>query len=114
LAVEIGDETVLGTLDDVVCEPLVEREVRCLLLVLLYCMTEVRGDGCDMELIDRDFLISRLLPPIFGGGLEQVRVRIVRWNVGGRCIEEQVLRQATFLHGNGCESLELFGVDDRE
>ncbi len=58
LAVEIGNQTVLGALDNVIREALVEREIGSLLLVFFYGVAEVCGDGGDMKLIDRDFLFT--------------------------------------------------------
>ena len=87
LAIEIGNQAVLGAFDDVVGQALVERQIGGLLLFSFARLAEMVGDSRDVELIDRDFLLARLTPPVFGRGLEIVRVGMVGRNVGGWSVE---------------------------
>ncbi len=66
LTVEVGNQSVLCALDDVVAQTLIEREIGGFLLLSFGRAAEVLGDGGDMKLIDRHLLFTRLLPPISG------------------------------------------------
>ena len=58
LAVEIGDQAVLGAFDDVVGQALVERQIGRLGFVLLDRVAEVLGDRGDVELVDGGLLLG--------------------------------------------------------
>ena len=52
LQFQIGDEAIAGAFDDVVGEPLIERQVRGAYLNSRPCLAEMLGNGRDMELVD--------------------------------------------------------------
>ena len=64
LAVEIGDQAVLGAFDDVVGQALVERQISARTLDARAGLAEMFGDGRDVELVDGGLLLRRLLPPV--------------------------------------------------
>ena len=111
LAVEIGDQAVLGAFDDVVGQALVERQVGARFLLSRF--TALRK--CSVMAAMWNWLMAAFCSavccaPVLGRGSAAGPDRDVRTR--RRSVEEQVLRQAALLFGNGGEALQLFGVDD--
>ena len=111
---EVRDQAILGALDDVVGEPLVEREIGSLFLNLGRRAAEVLGDGGYMELINSRFGSRRLLPPILSSRIKQECITMSGRSSLRPRVEQQILGQTAFFLGNTGKTLELFRVDDGE
>ena len=59
LAVQVGNQAVLGAFDDVVRQALVERQILRALLHARAGLAEMLGDGRDVELVDGRLLLRR-------------------------------------------------------
>ena len=80
-AVQVGDQAVLGAFDDVVGQALIERQVLRVLFDARPGLTEMLGDGRDVELVDGRLLLRRLRAPILGRCAQRFVFRIRRRRV---------------------------------
>ncbi len=100
--------------DNVIGEALVERQICCLRFFCFLDDAEVLGDCGDVKLVDGDFLLARLLAPVFGRFTKQRRVRVILRHMRGAMVEEQIFGEPALIFGDGGEALDAFGVDDGE
>ena len=107
LAVQVRDETVPRAFDDVIRQPLIEREGRLLGSAGAGGAKMVR-DRRDVELVDGDLLLAGLPTPVLRSPAQFLGA------IDGRRVEEHVLGQAAFLFREGREPLELLRVHDRQ
>ena len=110
----LADRVRPKTLDDVVGQPLIERQLRGLGPVLLLHPAEVRRDGRDVKLVDRRPLLPALLAPVRRSSAQQLRAGVIARNRRRRVIEQQILRHPPFRLRNRGEPLKLLGVYDRQ
>ena len=80
-ALQVGDQAVPGAFDDVVGQPLIERQILGTRLDARSRLPEMLCDAGDVELVDGRLLFRRLLPPILRRGAQRFVFRIGRRRV---------------------------------
>ena len=112
LSLQVFDQPVARALNDVVRQPLVERQVRRARPFLLLGRPEMIRDRCDVQLVHRDALFAGLLPPVGGNIAQQRGPRMICRHILRRMLEEQILRQSPLMFRNGRKSLDALRIDD--
>ncbi len=72
------------------------------------------GDGGDMELIDRGFLLGRLIAPVGWSVAQMFDLRMTFGHRLWRSVEEKIFGKFSFGFWNRAEALDALGVDDGE
>jgi hypothetical protein len=81
LALQVGDQAVLGAFDDVVGQALIERQILGVLFDARPGLAEMLRDPRNVELIDGRLLFRRLGAPILRRGAQRFIRRIGRRRV---------------------------------
>ena len=108
LAVEVGDQAVLGAFDDVVGQALIERQIRGVLLDARAGLAEMLGDGGDVELVDGGLLFRRSAARQSSGA---VRSDSSSASAGG-VLKSRFSARRRSSSGMRREALQLLRVDD--
>src|SRR5712691_2296525 len=85
LAVQVCQETVLAPLEYVIGQPFVQWQIRGFGLLPSFRCPKMLGDRGNMELVDGNLLLARLLPPVARSITQQRRSRMTtrhgRWSM---------------------------------
>ena len=94
---QINNQPVSRALDNVVRQPLVQRQIRRACFIFLFRGAEMLGDRRDVKLIDGRTLLFCLLAPVRRNIPQQRGVRIFRWDFLRRMRKKQILRQLSLI-----------------
>ncbi len=112
LMVEVLDQAFLGALENIVGQPLVEREIGRAGFLFFLLGAEVRGDGGDVELVDSHLLLAGLRSPIGRRVAKQRSLRVIGGHANRNVIEQEVFSELALRFGDRGEALEALGIDD--
>ena len=114
LSFQILDQPVPRSLNDVVGEPLVQRQICRSHLVFLLCCSEMFGDRRNVELIDRRALLLVLLSPVRWSILQHLGTRIFRIYLFRWMLEQKIFRKLPLMFRNRRKPFELLRIHNRQ
>ncbi len=114
LSLQIRNQTVARPLNDVIPQPLVQRQFFSRRFFLLLCRAKVLRNRRDVKLIDRRFLFLALFSPILGHVTQKLGSRVIRSQILRLVLKQQILRKSPFMLWNRSEPLQLLRIHDRQ